>query len=159
MLEVDAVTVVTAPKITPQDAKRAGFLSVDALLGYLTELGPLDDDSPLYRIELHHGGDGDRVPLALVDRLDAADVESIGAALSRLDKQAPWSCRTLALIDAFPRVAASELAARAGRKTASFKADVCKLKKLGLTQSFEVGYELAPRGRAYVDAASLARRP
>jgi hypothetical protein len=29
---------------------------------------------------------------------------------------------------------------------------VRKLKKLGLTQSFEVGYEISPRGRAYLAA-------
>ena len=31
-----------------------------------------------------------------------------------------------------------------------FKAGVVKLKKLGLTQSFEVGYELSPKGRAFL---------
>jgi hypothetical protein len=42
----------------------------------------------------------------------------------------------------------------------TFKVDVRKLKRLGLTQSFEVGYELSPRGRAYLEAtAETARRP
>ena len=36
-----------------------------------------------------------------------------------------------------------------GRETAPFKADVRKLKELGLTESLEVGYRLSPRGRAY----------
>jgi hypothetical protein len=40
-----------------------------------------------------------------------------------------------------------------------FKADVVKLKKLGLTQSFEVGYELSPRGRSYWDKVKRSRRP
>jgi len=30
------------------------------------------------------------------------------------------------------------------------------LKKLGLTQSFEVGYEVSPRGKAYLAAAAKA---
>jgi len=56
-------------------------------------------------------------------------------------------------IEKHPQIAASKLAAKVGRETAPFKVDVRKLKKLGLTQSFEVGYEISPRGRAYLDAA------
>ena len=71
-----------------------------------------------------------------------------------MDKNEPWTKKTLALIEKQPRIAASKLAAKLGRETAPFKADVVKLKKLGLTQSFEVGYEIAPRGRAYLDATT-----
>jgi hypothetical protein len=39
-----------------------------------------------------------------------------------------------------------------GRETAPFKLDVRKLKNLGLTISLEVGYELSPRGQAFLDA-------
>ena len=38
-----------------------------------------------------------------------------------------------------------------GRETAPFKLDVRKLKAMGLTVSFAVGYEISPRGRAYLD--------
>lgn len=152
VLEVDDVKLVKVASVTAKDAKRAGFDSLAALLAYLAELGPVDGDTDVYRVELHHGGDGDRVPLALDDVLTAEDVTAIRASLARLDKTEPWTTQTLALIDQSPRVAASKLAAKVGRETAPFKADVCKLKKLGLTQSFEVGYEIAPRGRAYLEA-------
>jgi len=33
------------------------------------------------------------------------------------------------------------------RETRFFKTDVRKLKKLGLTRSYEVGYDLTPRGK------------
>jgi hypothetical protein len=46
------------------------------------------------------------------------------------------------------RTAAGELATRVGREMLPFKADVRKLKELGLTESLEVGYRLSPRGRA-----------
>src|SRR3954469_9755379 len=65
VLEVDAVARITAAEITEADAPRAGFATRAALLAYLAELGPLADDTPLWRVELHHGGDGDRVALAL----------------------------------------------------------------------------------------------
>jgi hypothetical protein len=49
-----------------------------------------------------------------------------------------------------PGTRAAELAARASRARLSFKADVRKLKELGLTESLEVGYRLSPRGRAFL---------
>lgn len=158
VLEVDAVDRVRAGAITASDARRAGFASVAELRAYLEELGPLDDDSELWRVELHHGGDGDRVELALEDQLTPEDVAAITAKLARLDRDTPWTDKTLELIRKHPRVAASKLAAKLGRETLPFKVDVRKLKRLGLTQSFEVGYEISPRGRAYL-AARGKRRP
>jgi hypothetical protein len=156
VLEVDRVDRVRVGAITAADARRAGFSSTHALRAYLEELGPLGDDDEVWRIELHHGGDGDRVELALEDELTAEDIAQIGAKLARLDRDGAWTGKTLALIAKHPRVAASKLAAKLGRETQPFKVDVRKLKRLGLTQSFEVGYELSPRGRAYL--ATCAKR-
>jgi hypothetical protein len=156
VLEVDRVERVRAADVTTRDARRSGFGSREELLGYLGSLqgGTLAPDAALWRVELHHGGDGDRVDGALDARLSAADAEAIDARLRRLDAKRAWTAETLALIGKHPRVAASRLAALVGRETKPFKADVVKLKKLGLTQSFEVGYEVSPRGRAF-----LRRRP
>lgn len=158
VLVVDRVDRVRVRDITEEDAVRAGFESRAALVAYLREAkdAPLRATTELYRIELHHGGDGDRVDIALDDALSKEDVEAIRARLARLDGSAPWTRKTLALIERYPRVAASKLAAKLGRETLPFKADVRKLKRLGLTQSFEVGYELSPRGRAYL--AAVRRR-
>jgi hypothetical protein len=150
VLEVDAIDLVKVRAITAADASRAGFASRDALLAFLGELGPLDASTEVYRVRLHHGGDGDRVELALETDLSDDDVRTIRTKLARMDKGAPWTKKTLALIAKNPRVAASKLAAKVKRETLEFKADVRKLKKLGLTQSFEVGYEIAPRGKAYL---------
>jgi hypothetical protein len=154
VLEVDDVQLVTASSLTAADALASGFASRAELVAYLAELGPLDDATPLYRVALHHGGDGDRVEIALADTLTADDVAAIRAKLARLDRDGAWTAKTLALIGKHPRVAASKLAAKLGRETLPFKVDVRKLKRLGLTQSFEVGYEIAPRGRAYLAATA-----
>ena len=150
VLEVDAVEQVRADAISEDDARRAGFTSAGELRTYLAELGPLAADDLVWRVALHHGGDGDRVELALADDLAPADVKAIAAKLARLDRDEPWTAKTLRLIAKHPRVAASQLAKKVKRETLPFKVDVRKLKKLGLTQSFEVGYELSPRGRAYL---------
>jgi hypothetical protein len=157
VLEVEDIRSVTVGSIDTGDAKKAGFSSREELLAYLGELGRFDDSTPVYRVALHHGGDGDRVALALDDKLTADDVQTIATKLARMDGKKPWTRKTLSLIAAHPRVAASKLAAKVGRETPEFKADVVKLKKLGLTQSFEIGYEIAPRGRAYLEATRRRR--
>jgi hypothetical protein len=152
VLEVDEVGTVPVGSLTDEDARRCGFADRPALLAQLAELGPLDDETQVYRVALHFGGDGDRVEMALDEQLTAADVAAIRMKLATMDGDTPWTAATLAIIAAQPRVAASKLAAALGRERLPFKEDVRRLKKLGLTQSFEVGYEISPRGRAYLDA-------
>ena len=74
-------------------------------------------------------------------RLDRMD-----AALS----SGPWTRQLLRLIAEQPGVRAPDPAASLARETLSFKRDVRKLKELGLTRSLPVGYEISPRGRAYL---------
>lgn len=159
VLQVDDVQQVSVRSITAADARAAGFADKPALLEYLAAAGPVAPDDRLWRIALHHGGDGDRVEIALDDALQPDDVAAITATLTRMDARGPWTAATLAIIGAHPRIAASRLAAALGRETAPFKLDVRKLKRLGLTQSFEVGYEISPRGRAYLDATKRKKRP
>jgi hypothetical protein len=164
VLEVDAVARVKVAAITDADAALAGFESRTELLAYMASVpGPeLGEATEVFRIELHHGGDGDRVEIALDDELDDAEIARIAERLAKMDAKEPWTKKTLALIGKHPRVAASQLALKVGRDTASFKVDVRRLKKLGLTQSFEVGYEISPRGRAFLERAkkkTTKRRP
>jgi hypothetical protein len=112
---------------------------------------PLTPTTSVFRVELRHGGDGDRVSLALESELDDAARAEISRALAKLDGEAPWTLSTLRAIRDKPRVAASKLAPQFDLETGPFKARVVKLKKLGLTQSFEVGYEVSPRGLAWLD--------
>ena len=152
VLEVDEVSRVRVEQITEQDACLAGFPSRCELLEYLESRGPVKGDTEVFRVQLHHGGDGDRVPVALEDDLSDDDVAAIGKKLERMDRPGPWTRETLDIIESNPRVAARILAKTLGRERDPFKVDVRKLKRLGLTQSFEVGYELSPRGRAYLRA-------
>jgi hypothetical protein len=158
VLEVDGVGLVAARDVTDADAVRAGFGSGAELLAHLSELGPLEPSSPLYRVEFHHGGEGDRVALALEDAHTPDDVAAIAARLAKLDGRRPWTMETLRLIRRRPRIAASKLAKSVGREKLPFKEDVRRLKRLGLTQSFEVGYEVSPRGRAWLAAAAKAAK-
>jgi hypothetical protein len=160
VVEVTRVDRARVADISERESVQAGFRDRGELLAYLKPAarGKFGPRTELFRIELHYAGDGDRVSLALEDQLSAEDVDQIQSRLARLDRDAPWTRETLRLIERFPRVAASKLAEKAGREKVPFKADVVKLKKLGLTQSFEVGYELSPRGKAYLRLAKRRRK-
>jgi len=157
VLEVDQVDRVPVGSIAEEDAHAAGFSSRDELLQFMEQapgeaIGP---GTEVWRVGLHYGGDGDRVEIALDDHLSAEDVEAL---VRRLERLGDWTFPTLRLIGRRPRVAASVLAKSLRRERDPFKIDVRKLKRLGLTQSFEVGYELSPRGRAFLAQAPSARR-
>jgi hypothetical protein len=160
VLEVLEVKQLPVAEITELDAKASGFATLDELLEYMSGASeqPLTPATQVFRVRLQHGGDGDRVELALEDHLSEDDLQTIGAKLARLDAERPWTRDTLAIIAKRPRVAASQLAAALDRDKLEFKTDVRKLKKLGLTQSFEVGYEISPRGRAYLEATAGRKR-
>lgn len=160
VLVVDSIERVRLADISAADASKTGFASRDELLDYIRS-GPGGDasgDTQLFRVELHHGGEEDRVDIALDDELSPDDIAAIKVRLARLDTKEKWTAATLAIIQKHPRIAASQLARKLGRETLPFKVDVRKLKKLGLTQSFEVGYEISPRGRAYMTATARGRK-
>jgi hypothetical protein len=84
---------------------------------------------------------------------DSTELADIGRRLARLDARptGPWTREILAWIRDHPRVVSKELAALRGVDLLPMKADIRKLKALGLTISHDVGYELSPRGAAYLD--------
>lgn len=105
----------------------------------------------VYRIHVAWVGEDPRISLR--DRLpDATELAVIRRRLQRLDARptGPWTRDVLEWIRDHPRVVSKELAALRGVELLPLKADIRKLKGLGLTISHEVGYELSPRGAAYL---------
>lgn len=139
--------------ISLADAQAAGYESVSALLKALEGRA-----GEIWRIEVSFAGDDPRI--ALRENTDI-DLRRVSAQLDRLDRSAeqPWTRAVLSLIASRPGARAAELAAGLGEETARFKRRVSSLKSLGLTQSLQTGYELSPRGKAYIEASSrLANR-
>ncbi|TDU88190.1 hypothetical protein EV138_1732 [Kribbella voronezhensis] len=114
-----------------------------------------NEDWPTFLIRFHLvEGPDPREELAASADLSPSDLEDLRARLAKLDelsRHGAWTTATLRQIQAKPHIRAGDLAAEVGRDTAGFKLDVRKLKNLGLTYSLEVGYELSPRGTAYLE--------
>jgi hypothetical protein len=155
-VQVTAIGVVAPTEITDADAARTGHGSAAEVLADLRGR-PAD---PIYRVEFHRLEEPDpRAELAAAATLTDADVHDITRRLERLDRASghgPWTSATLHAIAAQPGRRAPDLAAWFGRETLAFKTDVRKLKNLGLTYSRTVGYELSPRGQAYLRHTSGA---
>jgi len=136
-------------ELTDADARSAGLPSVQAL----RKADRGNREGRLYRIGVAFDRPDERVSLR-AELPSATDIAAIDDALDRLDRgrrSGPWTREILRLIASRPTVRAPDLAASLGRETRPFKADVRKLKELGLTHSLDIGYELSARGRAYLE--------
>ena len=147
MLDIVAVDKVAKSQLTTADASRAGFKSLAALRRELESR----DTGDFYRIEVRHGGEDPRIALRSNADLSDADVSELITKLDKMDarsNEGPWTRQTMRLLAENPKVRAQDLAESIGRVKKPFKADVAKLKRLGLTISHSPGYELSPRGKA-----------
>ena len=154
MINVDAVSVVSDEKtITPEDARAAGYASVKDLLADLID--PVDG-AMLYRVELHQSSTPDPRSVLAEDRqLSETDIQALSRKLRRLDaaRATPWTLSVLRAIQARPATRAGDLALDLGwPELLEFKLHVRRLKALGLTRSLRIGYELSPRGQAYLES-------
>ncbi len=155
LIEVHRVDRVETGAVTDADLARAG-IDRAGLEALVSRGAP---DAALYRIEFryHPVDDRPKPPAHDVD-LGPQDVEALRTRLAKMDALSnvgPWTAATLNTIDARPATRAAELAYSLGRDTLSFKADVRRLKALGLTESLEVGYRISPRGRAFLDRVAM----
>lgn len=146
VIEVVSVEVVDPAAISDADARRSGAESANAVRGTLR--GPAD--APVYRVRLRHLGPDPRRALGADAEPSEKDIEEIRDRLSKMDRRRPWTHETLRLIRDNPGRRAQDLAELLGREKVPLKADIRKLKNLGLTISLEVGYRISPRGAAYL---------
>jgi len=150
LIEIDAVDVVELSDISAENARNAGYESLDQLLEWLSSR-----EGPIHRVAFHFAGPDPRIELRNRSDLDEDEINEIKARLAGFDRASeggPWTAAVLEMIRDRPGVRAADLATSFGRETLPFKRDVRRLKELGLTESLEVGYRLSPRGRAFLEA-------
>lgn len=145
VIRFDEVDVVEADTLTDDDAHRAG-MSLDRLRDVL-DRKPGD----VYRIRLSWAGADERVTLREKARITPRERERLVVELAGMDERSrrgPWTREHLELIAERPGELAETIAASIGREKLPFKADIRRLKELGLTVSLRPGYRLSPRGEA-----------
>lgn len=150
-LGIEAVDPIALDEITEVDARAAGYRSRDALLDELARRR----EGQVYRIRLGVLRPDPRVALRRSNTMTDAESRDVRARLSRLDARAaggPWTQAVLETLAARPGVRAGDLCGLVGQEKTAFKANVRKLKGLGLTVSLDIGYRLSPRGEAVLDA-------
>ena len=142
-VKVTDVRTVRLSDSATDDLRRAGFDTVAAVADFLK----LPESATVTRVEFELTEEpAAKPPPALsaeevIGRLQASDRRST----------APWTAEVLALIRAHPATRAGDLAPAMGWQTPAFKANVRKLKALGLTQSLETGYRLTDLGEGVAD--------
>jgi hypothetical protein len=154
VIRIGSVANVDADSITDSEARSAGYRDVSELIGELDKRS----GGSVYRMQVSLHGPDPRVALREEAALDEEAVQAISVSLERMDRarhSGPWTLAVLRMIQDQPAVRAPDLAAQLGRETRPFKADVRKLKELGLTESLDIGYRLSPRGKAFL--ASVER--
>lgn len=158
LVEIVAVDEIDSDAINDDDAQRAGEqTAADVRAAFRGS-----DSHPAFRIRLRYLGPDDRTALSTQADLDAAEVAEVAAALARLDRanpHGPWTHEVLSAVAAHPGRRAADLAAILGRDKERLKLDIRKLKNRGLTVSLNTGYEISPRGRAYLLATGASGRP
>jgi len=155
VLAIGAVDPVTVADLSEETARRAGYASLAELVRDLDRYR----GAQLYRIEIRLAGEDPRIALRSQAELGPEELAGLRARLARMDalsSHGPWTWATLRLIAQQPAVRAGDLASNLGRDRLPFKADVRKLKELGLTESLAVGYRLSPRGQALLASAASA---
>ena len=148
IIVIDSVTAVTPEEITEEDALHSGFSDRAALL---TALSKSTKEGGYHRVMLHLGGPNPEAELRGNADLTEPELAEIKAALDAIDarsRRGPWTREVLRLIEEHPGLRALDLADHLGRDKLPFKADVRRLKALGLTESLETGYRLSRRGKA-----------
>jgi hypothetical protein len=143
------VREVRAGDLTDRDAWASGSPNKNALLVRVGEhtRARVTSSTTLVRVDFAYSDDE-------APKKKALDVDEVLRRLAKLDtnRGKPWTKTALTLIEMYPRTKARELAKETDFERLDFKLHVRKLKALGLTTSFKIGYELTDLGQASLDA-------
>ena len=148
MVAAESVDIVSADEITPAQATAAGYPGTAELLADLRG----DEELPLYLIRFRTLDEPDPRDVLRAAPLTDTDAAALARRLARMDngKHGPWTTAFLTQIAERPEVNSVYLAETLGWERPEFKLQVRRLKALGLTISFRIGYRLSPRGEAYL---------
>jgi hypothetical protein len=148
VIGIDAVEMVDIDHISADDFREAG---IEDLERWKDGLDRRQGD--LYRIKLRWVEEDPRIELRKKTDLGKVEFSALYRKLEKMDQRStrgPWAFRIMELIESNPGKLAQLLANEMGVEKSWLKPNIRKLKALGLTISLEVGYQLSPRGEAFM---------
>ncbi len=149
IIEILDVVEVNEKDLKSADALNSGFTNLEELLVTLREI----KEGTIYKIKLRYSSVDPRIELRKNDAITQAEFEKTHNKLKSLDKhskQGSWTLEILNAIQSNPHLRAADLSKIVNHEKDWLKINIRKLKNLGLTISHEVGYELSPRGKAFL---------
>lgn len=153
LLEIGRIEAVSENDITDKDAVKAGFTDKSQLLRSFTR----NSTGTIFKISVRYHGADPRIKLREQTGLSEQQFEDMKGRLERLDrysKQGHWTEKVLLAIRDNPHSHATGIAKLTGFEKEWLKLNIRKLKNLGLTISYNVGYELSPLGNEYLNKLS-----
>src|SRR3954469_19483340 len=148
---IDDVRTVRVAEVTDEDAREAGRPDAKTLVAFCaghTAAAGTPGTLP-HRVAFHWSPEVLKKPALAID-----EIARRCAKLDAASPWGPWTLQTLRLIEEYPRTVSWTLAREIDIPRAEFKLLVRKLKALGLTTSYPIGYDLTELGIAYIDHAA-----
>ena len=148
---IDDVRTVRVADVTDDDAREAGHPDAKTLVAFCASHtgAAVTPETLLHRVAFHWSPEVLTKPVL--------PIEEIAKRCAKLDANSPWgpwTLQTLRLVEEYPQTVSWTLAREIDIPRAEFKLLVRKLKGLGLTTSYPIGYELTELGMAYMDHAA-----
>ena len=148
-LRIKSLNKMTYKQIAESDIREAGYQTreeLDQALG-------TKKNGDIYKIIFELEQPDPRIALRENTHLSDSDIIELLKKLERLDtrgKVKDWTRKVLCLVHEDPGQLAVYYAGKLGYEKEWFKLNIRKLKNLGLTISLANGYEISPRGKAFL---------
>lgn len=150
LVEIRKIETVSENDITDKDALNAGFADKKQLLKSFIH----NSTGTIFKISVGYHSADPRIKLREQTELPEQQFTDLKKKLERLDnysKQGHWTNKVLLTIKDHPNLHAIGIAKLTGFEKEWLKLNIRKLKNLGLTISHNVGYELSPLGKSFVE--------
>jgi len=153
---IDSIKSADEDGLTAADAVSAGYADLPQLLKDVRRR-----PGQLYRMGIRFKGTDPRVDLRENKVITPEELAIIKKKLAKLDtssRTGPWTHKMLLMIAAHPNVKSAELAQIVGMQKERLKTETRKLINLGFVISCKPGYEIAPRGVAFLQLVNRPQR-
>jgi hypothetical protein len=150
-LRITSVKKISYNEITDNEIIQAGYSGRGELDAELSH----KNTGEIYKITFRLEGEDPRIELRQNSNITPDELATLQKKLQALEARTMvkgWSMRILEAVNNLPGLYAIQYANKLGYEKMWFKLQIRKLKNLGLTISLENGYEISPRGKAFLDS-------